>query len=88
MSLEPRLATVDGGHANRKRATPIRWAAAMASIPTDHLDRVWPDTGPADNRQVAAIRIPMLGAELENRLLSEELVEEGDRRLDVGRQLA
>jgi hypothetical protein len=32
----------------------------IASVPTDHLDRAWPDTGRASMKQVAAWRAPTL----------------------------
>jgi len=63
--LEPRLVTAPGGNANRKRATPIKLVGSrQKSNPARRLNRVWPDTGPTDNRLTAATELILTALEL------------------------
>ena len=45
--LEPRLVTVPGGPQTEREPHPRRVGSPKESEPAEHLDRVWPDTGPA-----------------------------------------
>ncbi len=49
--LQPHTGTMPGENANRREPGP-----PQGEPPAEHLERVWLDTGPTDNRQAAASR--------------------------------
>src|SRR4051812_27151344 len=52
--LEPRLVTVPGGRQTEREPHPHASGQPQREPPARHLDRVWPDAGPAEKSLVAA----------------------------------